>query len=216
MSALNLGALGDLPVEVLGLVFDFARVRTQNEKHNPRSLSQPHMSLTATNKHFYDVRRHLYLRLNRKYSLKYYQDEEFRAHVHSRLENPSKQLSLNLSKCNNITDVSALGGVHTLDLSGCWNITDVSALGGVHTLNLSRCWKIADVSALGGVHTLDLSECSNITDVSALGGVHTLNLSDCHNITDVSALGGVHTLTLSGCSKIADVSALGGVHTLIR
>ena len=61
--------LVDLPVEVLGLVFDFARVRTQNEKYNSRSLSQPHMSLTATNKHFYDVRRHLYLRLNRKYSL---------------------------------------------------------------------------------------------------------------------------------------------------
>ena len=37
MSALNLGALGDLPVEVLGLVFDFAGVRTQNEKNNARA-----------------------------------------------------------------------------------------------------------------------------------------------------------------------------------
>jgi len=36
--------------------------------------------------------------------------------------------------CSGITDVSALGGVHTLDLSFCHNITDVSALGGVYTL----------------------------------------------------------------------------------
>ena len=125
MNALN---LVNLPVEVLGLVFAFAGVRTQNEKNNSRSLSQPHMSFTATNKHFYKMRRHLYLRLNRTYSLKYYQDEEFRAHVHSRLENPSIQLSLDLRGCSKITDVSALGGVHTLDLSGCSNITDVSAL----------------------------------------------------------------------------------------
>ncbi len=54
------------------------------------------------------------------------------------------------------------------------NITDVSALGGVHTLYLRWCDKITDVSALGGVHTLDLSDFKNITDVSALGGVHRM------------------------------------------
>ena len=110
MNALN---LVNLPVEVLGLVFAFAevrtKVRTQNEKNNSRSLSQPHMSFTATNKHFYKMRRHLYLRLNRTYSLEYYQDEEFRAHVHSRLEDPRIQLSINVSYCSKITDVSALG-----------------------------------------------------------------------------------------------------------
>ena len=58
------------------------------------------------------------------------------------------------------------------------DITDVSALGGVHTLDLSECSNITDVSALGGVHTLDLSECSNITDVSALGGVHLFDDDD--------------------------------------
>ena len=46
------------------------------------------------------------------------------------------------------------------------NITDVSALGNVHTLNLSNCDNITYVSALGKVHTLNLSNCDNITDVS--------------------------------------------------
>ena len=41
------------------------------------------------------------------------------------------------SDCNGVTDVSALGGVHTLSLSWCKGVTDVSALGGVHTLYLS-------------------------------------------------------------------------------
>ena len=97
-----------------------------------------------------------YIRLNRNYSIRYYEDEEFRTLVHSRVENPSNQLSLDLSECRNITDVSALGGVHTLSLSGCWNITDVSALGGVHTLDLEGCDSITDVSSLNNVPNLTL------------------------------------------------------------
>ena len=151
--------LTHLPLDVLRLVFEFC------EGSN---------SLTATNRYFYNVRRHLYLRLSRKYSLEYYEDEDFRTLICSRVENPSVQLSLDLRDCRNITDVSALGGVHTLDLSECEKITDVSALGGVHTLDLRGCSNITDVSALGGVHILDLSECEKITDVSALGGVHDL------------------------------------------
>jgi hypothetical protein len=110
-----------------------------------------------------------------------------------------------------VTNVSALGGVHTLDLSGCLGVTDVSALGGVHTLDLSDCVGVTDVSALGGVHTLDLSGCTGVTDVSALGGVHTLDLSCCKGVTDVSALGGVHTLNLYKCTGVTDVSMLTNV-----
>ena len=53
-------------------------------------------------------------------------------------------------------------------------ISDMSALGNVHTLNLYDCPKITDVSALGNLHTLKLSCCDNITDVSALGNLHSL------------------------------------------
>ena len=191
--------LTHLSADILRLVVDF---------------SNDGNSLTATNRYFYNIRRQWYLKLNKAYSLKYYDDEAFRTLVHSRVENPSKLLSLNLFDCNNITDVNALCGVHALDLFNCQNITDVSALGNIHTLTLSRCHKITDVSALGGVHNLDLSLCYGITDVKALGGVHTLDLSYCRNITDVSGLGGVHVLDLSGCKQITDVSALRWVHTL--
>jgi Leucine-rich repeat (LRR) protein len=107
-------------------------------------------------------------KLTKEYSLLYYDDVLFRNRVLHKIFNPNKQLHLNLSYCD-ITDVSALGNVHTLNLCGC-NITDVSALGNVHDLNLSWCDNITDVSSLGNVHTLNLSLC-NITDVSALGNV---------------------------------------------
>ena len=88
-----------------------------------------------------------------------------------------------------------LGGVHTLHLRRCANITDVSALGGVHFLNLANS-QVTDVSALGGVHTLNLSYCCpDVMDVSGLGGVHTLDLSYCPtSITDRSALGDVDVI----------------------
>ena len=63
--------------------------------------------------------------------------------------------------------------VHTLNISEC-NITDVSALGNVHTLYLINCDKINDVSALINVNTLYLCNCENITDISALVNVHLI------------------------------------------
>jgi hypothetical protein len=155
-----------------------------------------------------------YVKLNSINSKHYVNDKEFQEHCLSLIKSSSRQLGLNLAGCRDISDVSALGGVHTLDLSGCGNIHDVSALGGVHSLNLSGCQGISDVSALGGVHSLNLSGCQGIHDVSALGCVHTLDLSRCAGISDVSALGGVHTLDLINCPGIRDVSALGGVHSL--
>jgi hypothetical protein len=37
-----------------------------------------------------------------------------------------------------VSDVSALGHVHSLNLSSCYNLSDVSALGQVYTLDLNR------------------------------------------------------------------------------
>ena len=115
----------------------------------------------------------IYREINRKYSLKYYDNEEFRMIIHNSVEKPNKQISLDLNEYridNYITDVSALGNVHKLRLCYCHNITDVSALGNVHTLNLRQCENITDVSALGNVYTLNLTNChKNLTDVNALG-----------------------------------------------
>ena len=121
-------------------------------------------------------------------------------------------ISLVYSKA--LSDVSAIGSVHTLDLSGCKRVSDVSALGNVHTLYMCDCNEVRDVSALGGVHTMELCWSRGVSNVSALGHLHKLNLSRCENVNDVSALGGIHTLNLSFCTKVDDVSALGGVHNL--
>ena len=164
-----------------------------------------------------DVRKEVvYLSLkDRDVAMRFYRDNAFRIYVFSRVQNPSRPISLYLRCCSGVTDVSALGKVHTLDLSQCSGVTDVSALGEVHTLDLSYCREVTDVSALGKVHTLDLRYCSGVTDVSALGKVHTLSLSYCSRVTDVSALGDVHALNISHCSGVTDVSALGNVHTVL-
>lgn len=118
------------------------------------------------NKHLYDCNKYLnslkYYKFNKKYSLKYYDDEQFRKLV--QLKIPKNKLSLNFFECGNIIDVSMLGELHTLDLS--FNkVTDVSMLSGLHTLNLCGCDNITDVSMLGKLHTLDLTGCNKITDV---------------------------------------------------
>ena len=106
--------------------------------------------LCLTSKEIYEeIKLFKYLKLNKKYSLLFYENEEFRNKVISSIEDKSKQLSLDLRWCDKVSDVSALAGVHTLNLRHCDNVTDVSALGGVHTLDLSYCNNVTDVSALG-------------------------------------------------------------------
>ena len=144
------------------------------------------LQLCLTSKEIYSETKQIkFLELNKKYSLKFYEDKEFRNRVLSSIDDPSKKLSLDLNCCFNVRDVSALGGVHTLYLNNCVNVSDVSALGEVNILDLGRCNNVSDVSALGGVHSLNLYACQNVTDVSALGGVYTLNLGRCFNITNI-------------------------------
>ena len=79
------------------------------------------------NEHLYNCNKYLYslkyYKFNEKYSLKYYDDEQFRKLV--QLKIPKNKLSLNLSDCNKITDVSMLGELHTLILNNYDKITDV-------------------------------------------------------------------------------------------
>ena len=127
---------------------------------------------------------------------------------------PAWKLHLDLSGCEALEDVQALGGLQSLNLSYCRALEDVSALGGVHSLNLSHCRYLEDVSALGGVHSLNLSHCRRVQDVSALGGLHSLDLSFCDGVKDVQALGGLHSLRLSYCEGIRDVGYLARLHSL--
>ena len=56
--------------------------------------------------------------------------------------------NLDLSFCEDLVDVSALGGVRYLNLSGCTGVVDVSALGACRYLNLRGCTGVVDVSAV--------------------------------------------------------------------
>ena len=56
----------------------------------------------------------IYRKINKKYSLEYYNHEEFRNIIHNSVEKSNKQISLNLRSCKKITDVSALGNVHII------------------------------------------------------------------------------------------------------
>jgi len=78
-----------------------------------------------------------YWKLNKEYSLKYYNDMDFRGTINNLVYKTKYQLSLDLSRCEHLTDISMLGNVHTLNLHDCVQITDVSMLRNVHTLNLS-------------------------------------------------------------------------------
>ena len=174
------------PLTLLGLlveVEDMTRyiVDYLNEQ-DIHSLFNTSMRLASMKKKF------VYWKLSKNQSLRYQADSSIRLQIEALVNNPRAQISLNLTYCYRLSDVSALGNVHTLDLRYCDAISDASALGNVHTLNLSYLSAITYVSALGNVHTLNLSGCNAISDVRGLGNVHTLNLSGCQAITDVSAL----------------------------
>jgi hypothetical protein len=69
-----------------------------------------------------------YIQLTRIKSEQYVNDEEFQKHCSSLIKSSSRQLGLNLTGFNGISDVSALGSVHSLRLSHCQGIRNVSAL----------------------------------------------------------------------------------------
>ena len=83
---------------------------------------------------------------------------------------------------------SGVGLGETLDLSSCDELVDVSALGtltALQELDLSVCRQLVDVSAWGmltALRTLDLSRCRQVVDVSALRtltALQELDLSGC-------------------------------------
>ena len=64
----------------------------------------------------------LHWNLNKAFSMKYYSDLNFRFETDKMVVSSRDQIRINLSCCSNITDVSALGNVHTLHLSHCESI----------------------------------------------------------------------------------------------
>ena len=112
---------------MIDLFLNIDLLKIINEYTYIRNLCDTGLLLTT-------LKKYINYKLNKKYSLMYYDDILFRNIVLSKIFNPDKQLYLDLSLCNNITDVSALGNVNYLNLSDCKKITDASALINVHLI----------------------------------------------------------------------------------
>ena len=76
-----------------------------NEYTDLKNLLMSTPDLWNSNEH----RLFRYLKLNRSKSIEYWKSIEFRAYIISRVFNPKKQISLDLTQCYRLTDVSSLG-----------------------------------------------------------------------------------------------------------
>lgn len=121
-----------------------------------------------------------YWQLSRKHSVEYFRNVFYKSILDSLFTNTQRQVSIDLSHFSLIRDEG--------------DLSNVSALGNVHTLKLCGSRKLCNVSSLGNIHSLDLSFCPLISDVRMLGNMHTIHLEDCENLTYFRALGGVQKL----------------------
>lgn len=133
------------------------------------------------------------LKLDKKLSLKYHNDHNFRKVIN--LCNYNNKLSLDFNGHDKKLDFSKLKNIYELDLSYS-TITDVSYLGSVHTLNLKYCYKIIDISKLNFVKILDITSCTLITKIYNLYSVTTLVISWSDCVTDFSNLYSLNNLTI--------------------
>ena len=76
---------------------------------------------------------------NKEDSLEYYNNATFRKLLKKKI-NIKEQLSLDLSGCHNIIDVSVLSNVNTLNLKDCWYIEDLSKLNNVYKIIIGNTY----------------------------------------------------------------------------
>lgn len=102
----------------------------------------------------------------------------------SALRNLTRVSQLTLARCPQLRweDLKLLHLVKTLDLSYCDQVTDVEAFARCHSLTLRSCQGISDVSSLARVFELNLAGCQGIVDITALSQVVELDVSNCQSI----------------------------------
>merc|ERR1711998_701680 len=129
-------AMKRIPLDVYRLIQDFCSLK----------------ELYRTDRFFWETRSFIYYhKLTKMCSLQYYISDVFRQKVQERVDDISRQLSLNLSHCDGIIDMSVLEGVNSVNLSHCSEIVDVSALRSFSSVNLSHCPGVKDMSILRDV-----------------------------------------------------------------
>lgn len=156
------------------VVMDTGNMRTSNSNDECTELMEKVSSIDSIFRHFqefvdYKCINHVlnttslfkstksvffYWKLNAAHSKRYYLEDAFKLTVKSVLTNPASQLSLDLSNCKEIIDVSIVGRVNNLSLRGCSKVVNGIYLGNVDTLDITNCYDIDDKSALRNVRNL--------------------------------------------------------------
>ena len=146
-------------------------------------------------------------KLNKKYSIKYY-ESGFIPEIANNLNNVrrkiefrnGKVISLNLRE-NRYLNINrnALGPhIQEVNLSFCHRLNDVSTLEGIKKLNLLGCSEVRDISSLGKVEDLDILFCHNISDISCLSRVNSLRIILSYINRGLEVLENVNYLRLHG------------------
>lgn len=121
--------------------------------------------------------------------------------------------TVEISKCQHLTDVSSLNNIHHLRINYCQGITDVSTLRNVYFLNLFGCHGITSIFSLNDTHRLGIHKCKRITSIYNLPRVKYVVINKCHRLDDVSGLANKKYVSIFD-SDIQDVSKLGTVRHL--
>lgn len=184
-----------------------------------------------TTKKFQDINRQTrYLALNNQKSILYYESDDFRKIINSKIINPNNQLSLNLRKYNfdnnNINDIfnihkldlyfsninnnnlNYFRSIKKLNLTGCMCIYDLAPLKMIQEINLSYCYYIKDLSPLKKAIKVILSECKILENISDLKDVKIIFLSNCPKITDFTPLKNANILYITNCQGKFDAKDL--------
>jgi hypothetical protein len=142
------------------------------------------------------------------------------------IEHLTHLTSLDLSWCDQLSDISSLASMSsltTLGLHGCSQLSNISLanMSSLVDLDLNGCSQLSDISLtnMSSLTTLNLSYCIQLSNISLtnMSSLTTLNLSYCIQLSDLSPLANLNSLTtlnLSGCNQLSDLSPLANLNGL--
>ena len=160
----------------------------------------------------------IYYSLNKKHTLQFLQDEEYRNQVKQLVKDSTKQISLMLNGIylkEGVTEIEEIWKVHKI----AWhlhNLEDLSFLKYVRGLDFSNSpTSMPTLSTLMNIEELDLSYCYTLTAaiIESLGNLPRLKKLYLRYISSMNdqalkALHKIPNLNINGCKGITDISCL--------
>jgi len=120
-----------------------------------------------------------------------------------------KGTTLNISYCENVTEIQIPKGLQKLYCFGCTNLTSLGPLPeGLQRLDCNRCTKLTSLGPLPeGLQELFCSDCTNLASLGPLPkSLRILFCRDCTNLTSLGPLPeGLRELDCSDCSLLTRV-----------